>query len=121
MSNLLKNSLLQNNPHLNRRVHAAVIQVASEQTSAEGAGGNFAHLVYQDLARSWPDFILSVAADPHVQEASVLNEDNTAVVTSNVTDSQILNSINYMWAQVSEKYAPVEDPEDGGNEEGEPS
>lgn len=27
MSNLLKNSLLQANPHLNRRVHAAVITV----------------------------------------------------------------------------------------------
>lgn len=109
MSNLLKNSLLQNNTHLSRRVHAAVIQVAGEQRNAEGASGNFSQLVYSDLSRSWPDFLLSVAANTHVQEAAVLNEDSTAVVTSNVTDEQILNSINGIWAYVAEKYAPVID------------
>jgi hypothetical protein len=109
MSNLLKNSLLQTNTHLSRRVHAAVIQVAGEQSGAEGAGGVFARMVQNDLARSWPDFLLSVAADPSVQNASVINEDATAVITTNVTDDQILNSINYMWASVSKKYAPQPD------------
>ena len=112
MSNLLTNSLLQANPHLNKRVHAAVIQVAGEQRNAEGASGNFAQLVYRDLSRSWPDFLLSVAANTHVQEAAVLNEDSTAVVTTNVTDEQILNSINGIWGYVAEKYAPDTTPED---------
>lgn len=111
MSNLLKNSLLQSNSHLSRRVHAAVIQVAAEQSDAAGAGGNFSRLVYADLERSWPDFLLAVSADPHIQEAAVINEDSTAVVTTNVTDELILNSINYMWASVSEKYAPDTTPE----------
>lgn len=114
MSDLLKNSLLQNNPHLSKRVHAGVIKVAGEQSSAEGAGGAFARLVQKDLSRSWPDFLLSVAADPSVQESSVINEDATAVITTNVTDDQILNSINYMWASVSQKYAPT--PDDGNGE-----
>lgn len=116
MSNLLKNSLLQNNTHLNRRVHAAVIQVAGEQRNAEGASGNFSRLVYQDLSRSWPDFLLSVAADTHVQEAAVLNEDSTAVVTTNVADEQILSSINGAWGHVAEKYAPDTTPEDGSGD-----
>jgi|SRR5690625_918651 len=114
MSNLLKNSLLQANPHLSKRVHAGVIQVAGEQSGAEGAGGAFARLVQKDLSRSWPDFILNAAADVHIQAASVINEDATAIVTTEVNDEQILNVINSTWASAAEKYAPQPaDPETG--------
>jgi hypothetical protein len=106
MSNLLKNSLLQNNPHLNARVHAGVITVAQQQSGAEGASGAFANLVLRDLNRSWPDFILHAAADVHIQAASVINEDSTAIVTTEVNDDQILNVVNGVWALAAQKYAP---------------
>lgn len=112
MSNLLKASLLVSNPHLNRRVHSAVMQVASEQSNAEGAGGNFARLVYQDLDRPWSDFVLHAAADQHIQAASVINEDATAIVTTEVNDEQILNVVNGVWAMIAQKYAPVVDGSD---------
>ena len=107
MSNLLKNSLLQQNTHLNRRVHAAVILVAQQQTGAAGASGNFSDLVFEDLAREWPEFMQYVAADQGVQTAAVLNEDSTAAVTTQVSDDDIMAVINSYWGVVAEKYAPV--------------
>lgn len=111
MSNLLKNSLLQANPHLNRRVHAAVITVAQQQRNTDGPNGAFANLVLKDLDRAWPDFILHAAADQHVQAASVINEDSTAIVTTEVHDDTILAVVNGIWALAAAKYAPQQPEE----------
>lgn len=106
MSNLLKNSLLQKSPHLNRRVHAAVITVAQQQRNADGPSGAFANLVLAELGRSWDDFILQAAADEHIQAASVINEDATAIVTTQVNDEQILAVVNGIWQHVANKIMP---------------
>lgn len=108
MNNLLKNSLLQTNPHLNARVHAAVVTVAQQQSDADGQTGAFAQLVLRDLNRNWPDFILNAAADQHIQAAAVIIEDATGIVTTNVNDEQILNVINGIWSAVANKYAPTD-------------
>jgi len=114
MSNLLKNSLLQNSPHLNRRVHAGVVTVAQQQRNTDGASGAYAALVLKDLNREWPDFILHAAADQNIQNASVINEDSTAIVTTEVEDEQILNVVNGVWNLAAQKYAPQPaDPETG--------
>jgi len=107
MSNLLKNSLLQNNAHLNKRVHAGVIEVAQQQRESGGTSQALSELVLRDLNRSWPDFIMNAAADEHIQAASVINEDATAIVTTEVNDEQILNVINGVWAHAAQKYAPT--------------
>lgn len=113
MSNLMKNSLLQTNPHLNARVHAAVIQVAREQhSSANTSSSGYANLILKDLNRSWPDFILNAAADTDIQTASVINEDNTAIVTTEVTDDMILTVVNGHWWTAAAKYAPQQ-PDNG--------
>lgn len=113
MSNLMKMSLLQTNEHLNKRVHAAVIQIAQQQRDSQGSSGAFANLVLSNLNRSWPEFILGSSADQHIQAASVINENNTAIITTEVNDDQIRNVINGTWANAANKYTPQSE---GGEE-----
>lgn len=106
MSNLLKMNLAIESDTLKKRVHAAVVQTAHQQKNRPDARGGFARIVLADLKSQYPDFILEVAANTDVQAALALSDENQYVVATNVTDEQIVQIVNGIWATAASKYAP---------------
>jgi len=96
-------------PALKARTESAVIQVAHQQQHTDGSVGAFARLILSDItqtARRWPDFMLDIAANPSIQEALVLNDDHTGVVSTLVGDDDILYVVNGTFPKVAQKIMP---------------
>lgn len=112
MSNLLKMGLAMDSPTLKARVQSAVIQVAHQQQITEGSTGAFANLVLADVTRKYPDFMLDVAANPSIQEALVLTDDHAGVVSTLVSDDDILYVVNGTFPKVAAKITPQPEGEE---------
>lgn len=120
MSNLLKMHLATQSRHLKQRVQAALVNLAQQQKNADNHHGLFARIVLSDITKEWPEFILATSADPTIQEALVLGDDNAFVVTTLVKDEHIIEVVEATYWETADKYAPQPD-NDGQEEDGEPS
>lgn len=114
MSDLMKSTLALNNHYLRQRVHAAVIQVAREQRTAEGSTGIFARMVLANLTKQYDDFMLDVATNPSVLDVLVMADDHNTVTSTQVSDTDIVYIVNGTFTVAAQKYAPTtgtDDPE----------
>lgn len=106
MSNLLKMNLALSNRTLKKRVQAALVNLAQQQKDATDQHGAFARIILTEITREWHDFILAVAANQDIQNALVLSDDRSFVVTTLVEDAQIVAVVEATYWETSKKYAP---------------